>query len=30
MMYAQVIDKEIVRIVDEQTLRELYPSTHFP
>jgi len=30
MMYAQVIDKEIVRIVDEQALRELYPSTHFP
>ena len=30
MMYAQVIDKEIVKVVDEQTLRELYPSTHFP
>jgi len=29
-MYAQVIDEEIIQIVDEQTLRELYPSTHFP
>lgn len=29
-MYAQVIDEEIVQIVDEQSLRELYPSTHFP
>jgi hypothetical protein len=29
-MYAQVIEEEIVQIVDEQSLRELYPSTHFP
>jgi hypothetical protein len=29
-MYAQVIDEEIVQVVDEQTLRQLYPSTHFP
>lgn len=29
-MYAQVIDEEIIQIVDEQSLRELYPSTHFP
>jgi len=30
MMYAQVKDEEIIQIVDEQSLRELYPSTHFP
>ena len=29
-MYAQVIEEEIVQIVNEQSLRELYPSTHFP
>lgn len=29
-MYAQVIDKSITQIVDEQTLRHMYPSTHFP
>ena len=29
-MYAQVIDEEIIQVVDEQSLRELYPSTHFP
>lgn len=29
-MYAQVIDEEIVRIIDEQSLREMYSSTHFP
>jgi hypothetical protein len=29
-MYAQVIDEEIVQVIDEQSLRELYPSTHFP
>jgi len=29
-MYAQVIDELVVQIVDEKTLRELYPSTHFP
>ena len=29
-MYAQVIDEEIVRVVDEQSLREMYSSTHFP
>ena len=29
-MYAQVIDKVIIQIVDEQSLREMYPSTHFP
>jgi hypothetical protein len=29
-MYAQVIDDLVVQIVDEQSLREMYPSTHFP
>ena len=29
-MYAQVIDKHITQIVNEQQLREMYPSTHFP
>jgi hypothetical protein len=29
-MYAQVIDNQITQIVDEASLRELYPSTHFP
>jgi hypothetical protein len=29
-MYAQVINKVIIQIVDEQSLREMYPSTHFP
>jgi len=29
-MYAQVIDEEITRVVDEQSLREMYSSTHFP
>ena len=29
-MYAQVIDEEITRVIDEQSLREMYPSTHFP
>jgi len=29
-MYAQVIEEEIIQVVDEQSLRELYPSTHFP
>lgn len=29
-MYAQVIDNLVIQIVDEQSLRELYPSTHFP
>jgi hypothetical protein len=29
-MYAQVIDNEIDQVVNEMSLRELYPSTHFP
>jgi len=29
-MYAQVIDDLVIQIVDEQSLREMYPSTHFP
>jgi hypothetical protein len=29
-MYAQVIDDQITQIIDEASLRELYPSTHFP
>ncbi len=29
-MYAQVINGQITQIVNEQQLRELYPSTHFP
>lgn len=29
-MYAQVIEEEIIQLVDEQSLREIYPSTHFP
>jgi hypothetical protein len=29
-MYAQVIDEEITRVIDEQSLREMYSSTHFP
>jgi hypothetical protein len=29
-MYAQVIDDKITRVVDEQSLREIYSSTHFP
>lgn len=29
-MYAQVIDGSITQIVDEQSLRQMYPSTHFP
>lgn len=29
-MYAQVIDQLVIQIVDEQSLREMYPSTHFP
>jgi hypothetical protein len=30
MIYAQVIEEEIIQVVGEQSLRELYPSTHFP
>jgi hypothetical protein len=29
-MYAQVIDDKITQVIDEASLRELYPSTHFP
>ena len=29
-MYAQIIDEEITTVVNEQSLREMYPSTHFP
>jgi hypothetical protein len=29
-MYAQVINGNITQIADEQSLRQLYPSTHFP
>jgi hypothetical protein len=29
-MYAQVIEEEITTVVNEQSLREMYPSTHFP
>jgi hypothetical protein len=29
-MYAQVIDEKITRVIDEQSLREMYSSTHFP
>lgn len=29
-MYAQVIDNKITQVIDEASLRELYPSTHFP
>lgn len=29
-MYAQVINGSITQIADEQSLRQLYPSTHFP
>jgi hypothetical protein len=29
-MYAQVIDDKITQVIDEVSLRELYPSTHFP
>lgn len=29
-MYAQVINKQITQVVNEQQLREMYPSTHFP
>lgn len=29
-MYAQIKDNKIVTIVNDNTLRELYPSTHFP
>lgn len=29
-MYAQIVEDKIEQIVDEFTLRALYPSTHFP
>lgn len=29
-MYAQVVDGKITRVTDEQSLREMYSSTHFP
>ena len=29
-MYAQVINGNITQIADEKSLRQLYPSTHFP
>jgi hypothetical protein len=29
-MFAQIKDNKIVQVVNDSTLRELYPSTHFP